>query len=199
MMCGMAYHHGDLRQALVAAAVEAIAEKGPAALSLRDLARRVGVSHAAPVHHFGDKAGLLAAVAVDGFRLLDEALRAAGPGLLDLGVAYVAFAVEHRAYFEVMFRPDLYRADDPAVVAARAKTGDSLSAGLAGREPSAGVASREPSAGVAGREPDRLAAWSIVHGLATLWLSGSLPPAAYEAGPRELARTVAGRLFARSP
>jgi len=177
----MAYHHGDLRQALIASAVEAIAESGPATLSLRDLARRVGVSHAAPVHHFGDKAGLLTAVATEGYRLFGEALRAAGPDLLDLGVAYVGFAIEHRAYFEVMFRPDLYRADDPALVAARARAGESL------------------SAAVADRDADRLAAWSIVHGLATLWLSGSLPPAAYQGDPRDLARTVAGRLFAGPP
>jgi AcrR family transcriptional regulator len=64
------YHHGDLRRALLEAAVQAIAEVGPAAVSLRDLARRVGVSHAAPAHHFGDKAGLLTAVAADGFRRL---------------------------------------------------------------------------------------------------------------------------------
>ena len=51
------YHHGDLRRAVLAAAVEAITESGPAGLSLRDLARRAGVSHAAPAHHFGDKAG----------------------------------------------------------------------------------------------------------------------------------------------
>jgi AcrR family transcriptional regulator len=177
----MAYHHGDLRTALVAAAIDAIEENGPAMLSLRDLARRVGVSHAAPVHHFGDKAGLLTAVAVDGFRLLEEALRAAGPDLLDVGVAYVRFAVGHRGHFEVMFRPELYRSDDPALVLARAKAGESLSGGLA--------ALGAPAEG------DRLAAWSIVHGLATLWLSGSLPASAYRQDPCELARVVAGRLF----
>jgi AcrR family transcriptional regulator len=69
------YHHGDLRRALIDAAVQAIAEVGPAAVSLRDLARRTGVSHAAPAHHFGDKAGLLSAVAADGFRCLAATLR----------------------------------------------------------------------------------------------------------------------------
>ena len=63
-----AYHHGDLRRALLAAALEAVGEVGPAALSLRDLARRAGVSHAAPAHHFGDKAGLLTALAARGLR-----------------------------------------------------------------------------------------------------------------------------------
>jgi AcrR family transcriptional regulator len=169
----MAYHHGDLRQAFITAAAEAITENGAAALSLRDLARRVGVSHAAPVHHFGDKAGLLTAVAVEGFRLLADALKAAGPEFLEVGVAYVGFAVDHRAYFEVMFRPDLYRADDPGVVAAREKSGRALAEG-------------------AGDPTARLAAWSLVHGLATLWLSGSLDRGD---DPRVLARAVAGQLF----
>jgi AcrR family transcriptional regulator len=116
------YHHGDLRRVLLEAAVEAIDEVGPAALSLRDLARRAGVSHAAPAHHFGDKAGLLTAVAADGFRrlaaTLGDAYRATG-SFLEVGVAYVRFAVTHRAHFEVMFRPELYRADDPALAQAR--------------------------------------------------------------------------------
>src|SRR5918994_1639788 len=71
------YHHGDLRRTLLAAAVDAIAESGPTALSLRDLARRAGVSHAAPAHHFGDKAGLLTALAAEGYELLGEALETA--------------------------------------------------------------------------------------------------------------------------
>ena len=68
------YHHGDLPRALLEAALQAIVEVGPAAVSLRDLARRTGVSHAAPAHHFGDKAGLLTAVATDGFRRLAATL-----------------------------------------------------------------------------------------------------------------------------
>src|SRR4051794_203129 len=90
------YHHGDLRRVLLDAAVAAIAEHGPAALSLRDLARRAGVSHAAPAHPFDDKAALLTAVAVDGYQRLAERLRAARTAgtFLDVGVAYVQFAVE---------------------------------------------------------------------------------------------------------
>ena len=72
---GRPYHHGDLRRALIDAAVGVIEHEGLAALSLRDLARRVGVSHAAPVHHFGDKAGLLTAVAAEGFSKLADALQ----------------------------------------------------------------------------------------------------------------------------
>src|SRR5215213_4055244 len=104
------YHHGDLPRALLEAAVEAIAEVGPAAVSLRDLARRVGVSHAAPAYHFGDKAGLLTAVAADGFERLAATLRQAYQttgSFLEVGVAYVRFAVTHRAQLEVRFPPAL--------------------------------------------------------------------------------------------
>src|SRR5215471_15318282 len=110
------YHHGDLRPALLRAAVETIAGAGPAAMSLREVARRAGVTHAAAAYHFGDKAGLFTAVAVEGYRELGEALReAARRGFLEMGVAYVRFAVGHRAHFEVMYRPELYHPDDPEV------------------------------------------------------------------------------------
>ena len=66
------YHHGDLRRALIHATVAAVAASGPTAVSLRGLAAELGVSHAAPVHHFGDKAGLFTAVAVEGFDLMRE-------------------------------------------------------------------------------------------------------------------------------
>lgn len=129
-----AYHHGDLRRALLAAALEAVGEVGPAALSLRDLARRAGVSHAAPAHHFGDKAGLLTALAAQGFDLLAQTLTEADDDLLEAGVAYVDFAVTHRAYFEVMFRPELYRADDAELIAARGRAGAALRSGVADRK-----------------------------------------------------------------
>ena len=114
------YHHGNLRPVLLAAAVEAIEQDGPAALSLRDLARRAGVSHAAPAHHFGDKAGLLTALAAEGYGTHSaHAVNAAGDEIVEAGVAYIRFAIEHRAHFEVMFQPGLYRHDDPEVTAAR--------------------------------------------------------------------------------
>ncbi|WP_091348368.1 TetR/AcrR family transcriptional regulator [Micromonospora rhizosphaerae] len=178
------YHHGDLRRALLGAAVEAIGESGPTALSLRDLARRAGVSHAAPAHHFGDKAGLLTALAVEGFDLLADALGRAGDDLLEIGVAYVRFAVDHQAHFEVMFRPELYRADDPQVVAARTRAGEALRGGL----------SALPARSAAEPDRDALAAWSIVHGFATLWLAGALP-AGTGRDPEVVARSVIRRLF----
>jgi AcrR family transcriptional regulator len=180
------YHHGDLPRALLEAAVEAIAEVGPAAVSLRDLARRAGVSHAAPAHHFGDKAGLLTAVAVDGFRRLAAALgetyQATG-SFLEVGVAYMRFAVNHRAHFEVMFRPELYRTDDPELVQAREQARELL-------YPPAAEAANSPN----GDLRAGVAAWSLVHGLATLWLNQNLPPQLGD-DPEQIAREVAQYLF----
>src|SRR4029453_17263435 len=89
------YHHGDLRVALLDAAAAVIDESGPAAVTLRDLARRVGVSHAAPAHHFADRAGLLTALATAGFTRLADAVEQVSPitDLRQAGVAYVTFAV----------------------------------------------------------------------------------------------------------
>ncbi|WP_173057883.1 TetR/AcrR family transcriptional regulator [Phytohabitans houttuyneae] len=182
------YHHGDLRRALLVAAAEAIAESGPAALSLRDLARRAGVSHAAPAHHFGDKAGLLTALAVEGFHRLADALdasRAETGSLLESGVTYVRFATENRAHFEVMFQPSLFDQEDGEVIAARERAGAALSAGVSTLD--------EPPPAEGARETE-LAAWSIVHGFATLWLAGAFPdPLGDNAG--DAARPIIRRLF----
>jgi AcrR family transcriptional regulator len=181
------YHHGDLPRVLLDAAVQAIAEVGPAAVSLRDLARRAGVSHAAPAHHFGDKAGLLTAVAADGFERLAATLREAYQttgSFLEVGVAYVRFAVTHRAHFEVMFRPELYRPDDPELVQAREQARALL----------------YPPAADTVNNPDGdqvragVAAWSLVHGLATLWLNHNLPPQLGD-DPEQITREVAHYLF----
>ncbi len=179
------YHHGDLRRALIQAAVRVIEQDGLATLSLRDLARRVGVSHAAPVHHFGDKAGLLTAVAAEGFLTLAHDLEhtyADTGSFLEVGVAYVHFATRHRAYFEVMFRPELYHGDHPALDQARRRAREVLYGPV--EELPGGVGGDPRQAG--------LAAWALVHGLATLLLSGNLPA---EADPEKLARSVAGYLF----
>lgn len=175
------YHHGDLKPALLKAAVETISASGPASMSLREVARRAGVTHAAAIYHYGDKAGLLTAVAIDGFRLLTEQLAStyqAHQDFLEVGVAYVSFAVEHRAHFEVMYRPDLFHAGDPGLLAAKAAAAKLL------------YGSEHPDleqllAGVA--------AWSIVHGLAMLWLNGNLP-AELGDDPEGITRRVASRL-----
>lgn len=181
-MAKASYHHGDLRRALLDAAAATIAEEGPATLSLRELARRAGVSHTAPAHHFGDKKGLLTALAAEGFDRLAAALRearVATGSFLELGVAYVRFATTHRAHFEVMWRPDLYHADDPALLAARDRSSAGLYSGVADLP--------DGQAGADVREAG-LAAWSLAHGFATLWLSGALPDRPDR--PDEAARAV---------
>lgn len=181
----MPYHHGDLRRAILDAAVESISASGAAGLSLRELARRAGVSHAAPIHHFGDKAGVLTALAAEGYELLANALDAAGDEFVEAGVAYVRFAVTHKAHFEVMFRPDTYHRDDPEVVAARQRARRALVDG---------VQTKTTRTGREG-ELTGVAAWSLVHGFATLWLTGALPESLGE-DLTSSARDVARILFA---
>jgi AcrR family transcriptional regulator len=183
------YHHGDLRQAVIRGALEEIESGGPAAISMRAIARRAGVSHSAPAHHFGDKAGVLSAIAAEGYRGLAEATEAAlGSGdIFAVGRAYVRFALEHRAHFEVMFRPELYRREDPDVTAARDAAAEVLFGAVRGAlGPDA--SDEEVLGGVTG-------AWSFAHGLATLWLDGNLTPrfaedpdAAFRIGALALAR-----------
>ncbi|HSL58926.1 MAG TPA: TetR/AcrR family transcriptional regulator [Acidimicrobiales bacterium] len=114
------YHHGDLPNALRAAAAELIVERGLGAFSLREVARRAGVSHAAPAHHFGDTSGLLTALAIEGFDHLHAALVAAGADIDDpaerlvrMGRAYVEVAQRHPAHCAIVFRKDLVDEDDP--------------------------------------------------------------------------------------
>ncbi|MEV0176509.1 TetR/AcrR family transcriptional regulator [Streptomyces sp. NPDC050803] len=179
------YHHGDLRRAILTAALDVIAADGPSALSLRDLARRAEVSHAAPAHHFKDRTGLLTAIAAEGFGLLAAALTEAAD-LKDSGVRYVRFAREHPAHFQVMFTPELLRADDLELTTARALAGDALRGAVAGVRPEElGVDNR--LAGVA--------AWSLAHGFATLLLSHNLDGPVGEKDPEEVFRALAALLF----
>jgi AcrR family transcriptional regulator len=169
------YHHGTLPEALLNATAQLVLEQGVAGLSLREVARRAGVSHGAPAHHFGDKAGLLTALATQGYELFTQALYAARDAagsnpvhrFSATGLAYVMFAVSHRAHFEIMFRKELLRDDDPDFAAARIKAYDVLR----------GVVAEIQTAGIIpGEDPELIAlrAWSEAHGLATLWLTGNL-------------------------
>jgi AcrR family transcriptional regulator len=174
------YHHGALRPSLLDAAVAEIADVGPAAMSLRKVAARAGVSHTAAAHHFGDKRGLLSAVAAEGHRALAEALAAARPqGMLALGDAYLTFAAEHRPQFEVMFRPELVRQDDADLQAAASSSFGELHGAT-------GAAARDLAYG----------AWALVHGIAVLWLAGNLPAATLDDAKALFRR--AARQLARS-
>jgi AcrR family transcriptional regulator len=183
MTATRAYHHGDLRRAILCAALEVIRNNGVDAISLRDLARRAGVSHAAPTHHFKDKAGLLTAIATEGFGLLAASMAAVPVGtaarLREMGAQYVQFALDHPAHFEVMFRPQLLHADDAELAAAKEHASRALYSGVEGLP-----ASRH------GRDGRRtaLAAWSLAHGFAALQLSGNL--AVLDEDPVDTFRTL---------
>jgi AcrR family transcriptional regulator len=181
-MAKTAYHHGDLRRTIVAAAVDAIAESGVDGWSLRELARRAGVSHAAPAYHFGDKTGVLTAIAAEGYEQFATVLEQAGSDLLDAGLAYVRFATEHPVHFGIMFQPSLFRADDPAVAEPRARAAAVLASGARGHSTPAT------------ERHTRIAAWSIAHGFASLWLAGAMGDGG---DPVNAAKPVLRRLLAR--
>ncbi|MEV8309630.1 TetR/AcrR family transcriptional regulator [Streptomyces flavidovirens] len=178
------YHHGDLRRAVLAAALDVIRTQGPAALSLRDLARRAGVSHAAPAHHFKDRTGLLTAIATEGHDLLTAALSDAAE-LSEAGVRYVRFAVDHPAHFQVMFQPDLLRPADPELLAAKARSYEQLRAAVAALP---GDRTTDP-------ELTGIAAWSAAHGFATLLLTHNLDRALGDRTPDEVFRALTAAVF----
>ncbi|MGI9086069.1 MAG: TetR/AcrR family transcriptional regulator [Aeromicrobium sp.] len=163
------YHHGHLRQAVIEAAVDEVVAVGASALSMRAVARRAGVSHAAPAHHFGDKKGIFTAIAIEGFDLMTKAIAPIAfedVGFLAGGVGYVRFALEHPGHFEVMFRPTLYDRDDPRLVEASDRAFDVL------------ADSARHAIDLQGTDDDAdglaIAGWCLSHGLATLWLQSNL-------------------------
>src|ERR1700741_4543131 len=114
------YHHANLREELLEAAIRLIAEVGPTAFTLREIARRAGVSHNAPYRHFRDKDDVIAAVATQGYRELNHAmLDAAKPDtdavrcLKCAGLAYIAFALRRPEHFTVMFDAPISRRRNP--------------------------------------------------------------------------------------
>jgi len=169
------YHHGDLQRALVDAAVALIGEGELGTLSLREVARRAGVTPAAPYHHFRDKTELLAAVAQEGFLALGEHMDAALVGIparnarrriAALGRAYLEFARERHAHYRVMFLPDV-KLTDPllGVHAAADATLERLVLAVQAADPNA---DRETTLRRA------VLAWATGHGIVTLWNDGLL-------------------------
>lgn len=183
----------DLRSTLLRQAAEVIARDGTDDLSLRAVAREAGVSHAAHRHHFSGRAGLLTALATEGFRELAGRLRAArrDGDLVEVGVAYVQFAQDRPAHFAVMFSPAVLEPDDPELVLAQDDAFEVLRAGVDTKVVDGAV--QDAAAAV-------LAGWSLVHGLATLAASGALDGAGLRAmlGDQDLAavtRRAAGLLY----
>jgi AcrR family transcriptional regulator len=157
------YHHGDLRRAILDEAVALLESDGPAALSLREVARRLGVSHNAPSRHFPDRAALIDAISADGFVALTSklaAVRGASPTarLAALGQAYVAFADAHPALFALMFTPgdpSALTLTQPVAADALAQLSDAVRDVTGDDDP-----------------VDVAAMWAVVHGLAQLRLNG---------------------------
>ena len=189
------YHHGDLRRALLDAAWRLVAEKGLAALTLREVARAAGVSHAAPYHHFPSRTALLDALAEEGFAGLDRAMgeamgeakagpAAGGPAevgqtprpvdgadvMVRIGRAYVDFACAHPEQLQVMFRPRHHDSEGPPPPAL-AEIGAKAYGHLADAVRVCQAQGLAPAG-----DPDELAlsAWSLVHGFASLWSQGQL-------------------------
>src|SRR6478672_7819641 len=124
------YHHGDLKAVILAKVATLVAERGADGISLRELAREAGVSHAAPAHHFTDRRGLFTALAAEGFTKLAAALESARPQFLDAAMAYVEFALHHPAHFVVMFDASLLDGSDPALQAAQDAASSELARGV---------------------------------------------------------------------
>lgn len=192
-----AYHHGDLRRALLDAAVRVIEKEGVAALTLQTLARRAGVSSGAPYHHFQNREELLAAIAQDGLQLLVEEMKRSsaesGPGaashLAALGRGYVRFALAHRGHFRVMFRPELRQQLGKDINAA-------LGEGLAMLREAVAQCQQEGIAAGIDANSLVLLAWSTVHGASHLWIDGSLVDEGLVEDGEVLGEAVAGTLTA---
>ena len=188
------YHHGNLRAALVEAAVGLVQREGVEALTLRGVARLAGVSSAAPYRHFADKRALLAAVAEEGFRLLARALRDAGAAgdprarFRARGPAYVGFATTYPSHFRVMFGRELADRSGYAGLREAAQAAfDALVDGMKDAQAAGVVREGDP------RELG-LTAWAAMHGLATLLLDGRLQ-ALYGRSVDELVAAVGASIY----
>jgi AcrR family transcriptional regulator len=173
------FHHGNLRQALVEAALQILVKEGPEAITLREVARRAGVTHAAPYRHFDGKEALLAAVAEEGFRLLHQEMAEAAEGqggdpldrIQAFGDAYVRFALKNPSHYRLMYGPEFaHRSQHPALEKA---SRDAFAVLL--------EAVRQAQEAKLSRDGDpvqlALATWSLVHGLSLLVLDRQLEDA----------------------
>ncbi len=166
-MARATYHHGDLRRTLIDATAVLIEERGPSGFSLREVARRAGVSPAAPSHHFGDAQGLLTAVAVEGFSKLVDAVEDLGDHdphrrLVEHARRYVDVGISAPGHMAVMFRRDLVDTADPDYLAMATRAYDLVAETVA--------------AAADGPDVDLTYAtktlWATCHGIVSLYPSG---------------------------
>lgn len=181
------YHHGELQEALIAASEAILAEQGAEGFTLREAARRAGVSPAAPSHHFGNAQGLLTEVAIRGYDALADDLRkavsdkrGAREKLHAQGMAYVEFALRHPGRFQMMFANKRLVADDARLREASRAAGGEFEVVVA--ELVGGTPKQAKTAAAA--------AWSTVHGFAKLALEEKFGSVKNEAGRREIMTTL---------
>ncbi len=181
------YHHGDLRAALITAALSLIDEHGVKGLALSDAAHLAGVSVAAPYRHFKDKEALLAEIAAEGFTIFRDALARAAQSypddkvkrLVEMGVAYVDFALQNRSHFKVMWEGGIVKANYPEME----QTANQAYLLLEGA-----ANDLHPRAHPSRRQALVRAAWSIVHGYSVLTLEREFPPYGTEQNARNQLR-----------
>ena len=186
------YHHGDLRAALMSAALSLIDEHGVKGLALSDAAHLAGVSVAAPYRHFKDKEALLAEIAAEGFTIFRDALVHASQShparnqpedkvkrLVEMGVAYVDFALHHRSHFQVMWESGIIQANHPEMQQTAQQAYRLLEDAANGLLPRAHPSRQQALV---------RAAWSLVHGYAMLTLAGEFPAHGSEPSDRNLLR-----------
>ena len=197
------YHHGDLRRALVDAALALVTEEQDWGFSLREAARRAGVSHNAPYKHFTDKRDLLAAVAATGFEALRACLLAAvaethsaDAALLAIGTTYVRFGLGNPARYRLMFGPTLTAAEGglPVATAQAAAGAKAVLQGAVLRGAQAGCFTASPN-NQAELDVAALSAWSLVHGLTMLAIDGLAGASASSLLPDAVAERVSCALI----
>ena len=191
---GGKYHHGDLRRALLEAALELLEQNGPSGITLREAARRAGVTHAAPYRHFADKEALLAALAEEGFEELRAAVEAAmrdHEGLARLeacGVAYVRFARSNPSRFRVMFGSEVGdKRKYPSLLEADQAVFDVLCREIRRVQQAGRLTPGNPAA-------LGMVLWSMLHGVAALVVDGQME----RAGVRDEAIEDFARRVARA-
>jgi AcrR family transcriptional regulator len=190
------YHHGDLKRALTEAALGLVSEKGPKGFTLREVARRAGVSTAAPYRHFADKADLLAAVATQGFVQLHETLSAVAAEttdlhdrMVDMARAYVRWAVTHPDYYQAMFGAETDKSDHPELLMAGARAFDDLLDAITRCQEANMLPHGDPRE-IAGPT------WSLLHGIASLTIGRDLSHVGIRDDPQALAeRSLRALLF----
>lgn len=157
-----------LRRQVLDAAVAIAATSGPDAISMREVARLAGVSHQAPYHHFGDRAGIFAAISEEGFRMLAESIEASTSlGTAAMCEAYVHFALAHKGHFRVMMRNDLCSLEDyPSALVQADRAFNAL------RNEVVIIVGGDSHEDEANAHTAYM--WSVAHGLATLLLDGPL-------------------------